>query len=74
MSISLFWSLYDGEIQLILSKYIDQNWLIGFIMAWDNILAIFMLPVFGSISNKTKTKWGRRMPYIVLGTIATSIF
>ena len=74
MSISLFWSLYDGEIQLILSKYIDQNWLIGFIMAWDNILAIFMLPVFGSISDKTKTKWGRRMPYIVLGTIAASIF
>ena len=74
MSISLFWSLYDGEIQLILSKYIKENWLIGFIMAWDNILALFMLPIFGSISDKTETKWGRRMPFIVVGTILATFF
>jgi MFS family permease len=74
MSISLFWSLYDGEIQLILSKYIKENWIIGFVMAWDNILALFMLPLFGALSDKTETKWGKRMPFIVLGTVLATFF
>ncbi|MFR1786210.1 MAG: MFS transporter [Ruthenibacterium lactatiformans] len=42
---------------------------IGIVMAMDNVLALFMLPLFGKLSDKTRTKIGRRMPYILGGTI-----
>ena len=45
----------------------------GFIMSLDNILALFMLPFFGALSDKTITKVGKRMPFIIVGTIATLI-
>lgn len=47
---------------------LDQTWS-GFIMSLDNILALFMLPLFGSLSDKTNTKYGKRTPFIVIGTI-----
>ena len=42
-------------------------------MSLDNILALFMLPFFGALSDKTITKVGKRMPFIIVGTIATLI-
>jgi len=45
----------------------------GFIMALDNILALFLLPLFGRISDKTRTKLGKRTPFIIIGTLAASI-
>jgi Na+/melibiose symporter-like transporter len=42
-------------------------------MAADNVLALFLLPLFGRISDKTSTKIGRRMPYILAGTVITAI-
>ena len=69
MSISAFWQMYDNIIPLIL-KYtfsIDDT-LIGVVMAMDNVLALFMLPLFGKLSDRTRTKIGRRMPYILGGT------
>ena len=69
MSISAFWQVYDNIIPLIL-KYtfsVDDT-LIGVVMAMDNVLALFMLPLFGKLSDKTRTKIGRRMPYILAGT------
>lgn len=72
MSISAFWQVYDNIIPLIL-KYtfsVDDT-LIGVVMAMDNVLALFMLPLFGKLSDKTRTKIGRRMPYILAGTAVT---
>ena len=69
MSISAFWQMYDNIIPLIL-KYtfsVDDT-LIGVVMAMDNVLALFMLPLFGRLSDKTRTRIGRRMPYILIGT------
>lgn len=69
MSISAFWQMYDNVIPLIL-KYtfsIDDT-LIGVVMAMDNVLALVLLPVFGRLSDKTRTRIGRRMPYILVGT------
>lgn len=43
-------------------------------MAGDNALAIFMLPLFGSLSDKTNCKYGKRMPYIVIGMILSALF
>ncbi len=73
-SICAFWQLYDHVVPLIL-KYnfgIDET-RTGVVMAMDNVLALFMLPLFGSFSDRTKTRWGRRMPYIVLGGFASAI-
>lgn len=75
MAICAFWQVYDAIVPLILKKTFDLNdTLSGFIMALDNILALFMLPFFGSLSDRTKTRIGRRMPYILCGTVASCVF
>lgn len=69
MSISAFWQLYDGIIPLIL-KHTFQigDTLAGAIMAIDNVLALFMLPLFGALSDRISTRIGKRMPFILGGT------
>ena len=68
--ITAFWSAYDNIIPLILhQKFNFDHTMSGVVVALDNILAVFMLPLFGSLSDKTKTRWGKRTPYIALGTI-----
>ena len=49
------------------------QYLVGIMMAIDNIAALIMLPIFGKLSDKTHTRWGKRMPYIFVGTIVTAI-
>ena len=51
----------------------DREYLIGIIMSLDNLFAIFMIPLFGLLSDKTKSKHGRRMPYIVAGSVLALI-
>ena len=53
--------------------YLDLQWKVGIIMALDNIAALFIMPIFGHLSDKTKTKIGKRMPYIIVGSIVTAI-
>ncbi len=73
MSIIAFWQLYDNIIPLILTNTFHLNETVsGLIMAADNILALILLPIFGWISDKTHTKFGRRMPYILGGTLAVA--
>ena len=70
-SILAFWQLYDQVIPVILENRFGRSTLVtNAIMSIDNILAVFMLPLFGSLSDKTRTKLGRRTPYILFGTIA----
>ena len=65
-SILAFWQMYDNIIPLILKNTFGLGDTIsGFIMSLDNILALFMLPLFGALSDRA----GRRMPFIVGGTI-----
>ena len=69
MSISAFWQMYDNVVPLILKNTFGMGETItGAIMAADNILALFLLPIFGSLSDKVNTKIGRRMPFILIGT------
>ena len=71
--ICAFWQAYDSIIPKILTDKFGMNQtLSGFIMAFDNILALFMLPLFGSISDKCKHKRGRRSPFVIVGTIAAA--
>ena len=66
-----FWQAYDTIIPKILTdKFgMSQTWS-GVIMALDNVLALFMLPIFGAISDKSRSKRGKRTPFIVVGTLA----
>ncbi|MBQ6734879.1 MAG: MFS transporter [Lachnospiraceae bacterium] len=70
-SISAFWQLYNGVIPPILTNTFGMSETAsGVIMALDNILALFMLPLFGSLSDKCRSQLGRRKPFILIGTIA----
>ena len=70
MSICMFWQMYDSIIPLILKNTFHLNdTLSGVIMALDNIIALFLLPLFGNVSDKCNNKIGKRMPFIVLGTV-----
>ena len=68
--ISMFWQVYDTVISKILidSFGLNQTWS-GVVMALDNVIAVFLLPIFGKLSDDTNTKWGKRTPYIVIGTV-----
>ena len=75
LSICSFWQMYDNIIPLILQNtYHLGETMTGAVLALDNVLAIFLLPVFGMLSDKVHTKLGRRMPFIVAGTILAVIF
>ena len=65
-----FWQAYDGLIPLMLKNTFGLgDTATGFFMALDNILALFMLPLTGYLSDKLDTKWGRRTPFIVVGSL-----
>ena len=75
LSICSFWQLYDNIIPLILKNTFGVGETVtGVIMAMDNVLALLLLPVFGMLSDRASTKLGRRTPFIVVGTIASTIF
>ena len=74
LSISAFWQLYDSLVPLILKNTFQvSDTISGGIMAIDNVLAVFMLPLFGSLSDRVHTGIGRRMPFILCGTAAAVI-
>ena len=72
--ISAFWQAYDATIPVILTNKfgMSQTWS-GVIMAFDNILAVFMLPLFGALSDKCNTKIGKRTPFIFVGTVIAAL-
>ena len=69
LTICAFWQMYDSIVPLILTNTFHMNETFsGAIMAADNVLALFLLPLFGGLSDRTNTKIGKRMPYILFGT------
>ena len=75
LSISAFWQLYDNIIPLIMQSTFGLGETVtGAVMAMDNVLALFLLPVFGTFSDKVNTRWGKRMPFIVCGTMLAVTF
>ena len=75
LSISAFWQMYDNIIPLILQNTFGLGETVtGTIMAADNVLALFLLPVFGAFSDKVDTKFGKRIPFIAAGTVLAVTF
>jgi len=64
---SIAWSVYNSFVPQILEGFIKSTTVIGFIMTIDNIFGVIFQPLFGKLSDKTHTRFGRRMPYIFIG-------
>ena len=72
--IQMFWQAYDSIIPMIMTNQFGMSQtLSGIIMALDNVLALFMLPLFGALSDRAKFKRGRRTPFILIGTVVACI-
>jgi maltose/moltooligosaccharide transporter len=81
--ILLLWQVYDSwcptfltelfKEALNLQKTEEVQYLVGIMMALDNVAALIMLPIFGNLSDKTHTKIGKRMPYILVGTFVCAV-
>lgn len=78
LTVLLAWSYFNLKVPLLLDDILAGNQLIdlikGSIMAMDNLIAVIMQPFFGDLSDRTKSKIGRRMPYIIIGTTLSAIF
>ena len=73
--ICAFWGAYDAIVPKILTNLFGMKQSVsGFIMSFDNILAVFMLPLFGALSDKYQSKWGKRTPFILIGTCCAVVF
>lgn len=74
LSICAFWQMYNNVIPLMLTNtfHMNETWS-GVIMAADNVLALFLLPLFGGISDRCRSPLGRRTPFILGGTAAAVV-
>ena len=72
--ISAFWQGYDNIVSKVLNDTFElsDTWR-GSVMALDNVLALFMLPLFGMMSDKSKSRYGKRTPFIVVGTVVAAV-
>ncbi len=74
LSISAFWQAYDNVVPLILKNTFDMpDDIAGVIMALDNMLALFLLPFFGKLSDRCRSRIGKRMPFILGGTVCAVV-
>ena len=75
LGISLIWSAYNAYVPIFLKETFHiQSKFIGMIMSIDNVFQIVLLPYLGALSDRTHTRFGRRKPYILVGTPLAAIF
>ena len=69
-----FYSMTSAELKASdPDKILEVQWIVGIIMACDNLAALILLPIFGNLSDKTRTPIGKRMPYILVGTFVSAV-
>ncbi|WP_147532802.1 SLC45 family MFS transporter [Bacillus marasmi] len=73
-SISIGWALYNGFVPFFLDDYLTSTALIGFLMTLDNYVALFLQPYIGHMSDRTNTKFGKRMPFLLVGIPVAALF
>ena len=72
--ISAFWQAYDAIVPLILTNHFGLPQTVsGTVMSIDNVLAVFLLPIFGALSDKVNTRVGKRTPFIIIGSIVAMV-
>jgi len=80
-SSEIAWALYNAQVPLLLiydpikmTGYLTSLFLVGLLMALDNIIGVILQPIMGSISDNTRTKFGRRIPYLIIGVPLGALF
>ena len=68
------WSMYNTQVNVTLFQYLGLYALVGAWMAMDNLIGVFIQPILGSVSDNTRTKFGRRMPYLIIGIPLAAVF
>lgn len=69
---SLFWPIYNSYVPLFLDRFFEKQLPKNFIMTIDNIFALTFIPLFAFLSDRTTSKFGRRKPYIFVGTVVAA--
>ena len=72
--ISIIWPLYNAYVPIFLKDFNLSSFMVGVVMTFDNIFAIIMLPLIGAMSDKTRSRFGRRIPYILVGAPIATVF
>ncbi len=72
--ITAFWQAYDAIVPLILTNHFGlPQTASGAVMSLDNILAVFMLPIFGALSDRVTSRYGKRTPFVLIGTVVAVV-
>jgi len=74
LGISIIWSVYNSFIPPFLRDYALPWWLVGLVMTFDNIAGIIIQPYIGQLSDRTRTRFGRRMPFLMVGAPIAALF
>lgn len=74
LTVSIVWAIYNVNVPIYLREFGLAGSLIGGIMAIDNIFAVIFQPIFGALSDRTNTRYGRRMPYLLIGIPLSALF
>ena len=74
LGISLIWSVYNSYVPIFLREYNLPLWLVGLVMTFDNIAGVTIQPYVGFLSDRTRTRFGRRMPYLMIGAPVAAVF
>lgn len=72
--ITAMWTIYNSYVPIFLERFGKSEFIIGVIMTYDNIAAITLQPVFGALSDNVNTRYGRRLPFILIGAPVAAIF
>lgn len=72
--ISITWTLYNSYIPIFYDRFVGSTFLVGLAMTFDNIAALTLQPYISGLSDRTNTRYGRRMPFLLVGMPMAAIF
>ena len=70
----LAWEMYDSQVPITLYQYLGSLALVGLIMGLDNLIGLILQPIMGNISDNTRSRYGRRIPYLIIGVPLAAFF
>lgn len=72
-AVTLAWSVYNAYMPLLLGLFIESRALRGAIMGLDNLLALVLIPLIGSWSDRVQSPHGSRLPFIMVALPAAGL-
>jgi maltose/moltooligosaccharide transporter len=73
-TVGVLWSIYNVAVPIFLDELGLAGLMVGIVMAIDNIFGVVFFPLFGSMSDRTRTRFGKRMPYLLVGIPMSALF